>query len=183
MRPDCAGPWPVFGQFQLGPKVRLISYVSEAASMRCPECGALQNESSTNPSQKAQSDQSIMLEETVGLEETAPVTSTQQRQTTVRNSQSLIEFPGVNRSAVPEWRKELGERVREIQERRAREATLEAGIEPLFNELESKTAMPLELLPQTEAPPLNPLVVNALRRIERAHSQAAANGFGATAVA
>ena len=197
MRPDCAGPWPVFGQFQLGPKVRLISSVSEAVSMRCPacgvfyeersarcpECGALQNESSTNPSQKAQFDQSIMLEETARLEKTAPVTSTQQRQTAARNNQSLIEFPGVNRSAVPEWRKELGERVREIQERRAREATLDAGIEPLFNELESKTAPLLELLPQAEAAPLNPLVVNALRRIERAHSQAAANGFGATAVA
>jgi len=123
-----------------------------------------------------------MLEETARLE-TAPVTSTQQRQTAARNNQSLIEFPGVNRSAVPQWRKELGERVREIQERRAREATLEAGIEPVFNEVEPKPAPLLELLSQTEAPPLNPLVVNALRRIERAHSQAAANGFGATAVA
>ena len=34
----------------------------------------------------------------------------------------LIEFPGANRNSIPEWRKELSERVREVQERRAREA-------------------------------------------------------------
>jgi uncharacterized RDD family membrane protein YckC len=191
MRPDCAGPWPLFGQFQLGPKLDSYRPVSEAASMRCPacgafyeersarcpECGAIQDVSSTNPSQQAQYDQPIMSEEI------APVKNTQKRQTSRRNDQSLIEFPGVNRSALPEWRKELGERVREKQERRVREATLEVGIEPLFNEHEPKTAPLLELLPQTEPPPLNPLVVNALRRIERAHSQPAGNGFGATAMA
>src|SRR6266550_3604648 len=32
---------------------------------------------------------------------------------------TLIEFPGVTRSYVPEWRKELSERVSEGQERRA----------------------------------------------------------------
>jgi uncharacterized RDD family membrane protein YckC len=149
----------------------------EKRSARCPECGAIQDESSTNSSQQTEYDEPIMLEE---LE---PAKNTQESQTSPRNNQSLIEFPGVNRSAVPEWRKELGERVREIQERRAREATLEAGTEPLFNELEPKTAPLLELLPQTESAPLNPLVVNALRRIERAHSQVAGNGFGATAVA
>src|SRR5215212_669859 len=37
---------------------------------------------------------------------------------------TLIEFPGVNRNR-PAWRKELSERFREIQQRRAREATLE----------------------------------------------------------
>ena len=39
---------------------------------------------------------------------------------------TLIEFPGVSRSSVPEWRKEISERVREVQERRAREAAREA---------------------------------------------------------
>ena len=34
---------------------------------------------------------------------------------------TLIEFPGVSR-AVPEWRKQLSQRVREVQELRAREA-------------------------------------------------------------
>ena len=37
---------------------------------------------------------------------------------------TLIEFPGVTRSSVPEWRKELTVRVREVQERRAREAAV-----------------------------------------------------------
>jgi len=85
---------------------------------------------------------------------------------------SLIEFPGVNRSSVPEWRKELGERVREAQEKRAQKAMTEAAeLGPLFSELEAKTAPVLELLPQAEAAPMNPLVAAALRRIERAHSQ------------
>jgi uncharacterized RDD family membrane protein YckC len=95
----------------------------------------------------------------------------------------LIEFPGVNRSATPQWRKELGERVREVQEKRAREAIIEAGgVEPLFTELESHAAPMLELLPHAEAPPLNPLVVAALRRIERAHCQPATNAAVATVV-
>jgi uncharacterized RDD family membrane protein YckC len=106
------------------------------------------------------------------------------RQPTTETNRSLIEFPGVNRSAVPEWRKELGERVREVQERRAREAILEAGgAEPLFCQLDSNAPPVLELLPQAEVPPLNPLVVAALQRIERAHSQPASSALLATAVA
>jgi uncharacterized RDD family membrane protein YckC len=58
-----------------------------------------------------------------------------------------------------------------------------AEIEPLFSELEPKTAPMLELLPQTEITPMNPLVVAALRRIERAHSQPGGNGAAATALA
>jgi len=85
---------------------------------------------------------------------------------------------------VPEWRKELGERVREVQEKRAREAILEAGeIGPLFREPELNSAPSLELLPQTEVSPVNPLVAAALRRIERANSQPAGNIAVATAVA
>ncbi|HEY9502857.1 MAG TPA: RDD family protein, partial [Pyrinomonadaceae bacterium] len=77
------------------------------------------------------------------------------------------------------------ERVREVQERRAREA-LEAA------EAESKdaptTEIPpqLELLPPAEVPAMNPLVAAALRRIERAHQPVMAEGRqgrAATAVA
>src|SRR6185369_12604261 len=89
---------------------------------------------------------------------------------------TLIEFPGVTRSSVPEWRKELSERVREVQERRAREAALEANRQAAENErlqAESTTNPPqLELLPPTEMPAINPLVAAALRRIERAHQTA-----------
>src|SRR5258705_8737508 len=97
---------------------------------------------------------------------------------------SLIDFPGVNRSALPEWRKELGERVREAQEKRSQKAMIEAAeIEPLFSELQPKTAPMLELLPQAETTPMNPLVVAALRRIERAHSQPGGNAAAAIALA
>jgi uncharacterized RDD family membrane protein YckC len=97
-------------------------------------------------------------------------------------SPSLIEFPGV--TVLPQWRKELGERVREVQERRARETTVgEEETSSLFSELEPKTPAPLELLPQVELPPVNPLVEAALRRIERAHSQPSGSTAVATAVA
>ncbi len=85
---------------------------------------------------------------------------------------TLIEFPGVTRSSVPEWRKELSERVREVQERRAREAAHEAADAERIR-LESSVNPPqLELLPPAELPAVNPLVAAALKRIERAHQTA-----------
>ncbi|MDQ2976386.1 MAG: hypothetical protein M3R69_13395, partial [Acidobacteriota bacterium] len=102
-----------------------------------------------------------------------------------KRTPSLIEFPGVVKPSIPEWRKELGERVREVQERRAREATLESG-EIAATSVESgpRITVPLELLPQAEFPPMNPLVVAALQRIERAnaHSNFSSNTAVATAV-
>ncbi|MEP6717714.1 MAG: RDD family protein [bacterium] len=101
---------------------------------------------------------------------------------------SLLEFPGINRNALPEWRKELSERVREKQERRAREAVLEGdGPATVAVDTTPTTAPMLELLRQTELPPLNPIVEAALKRIERAHLEATAfyarRGAIATAVA
>ena len=146
-------------------------------SLRCPECGAVQEESSAD---SAVQTQSIQLDI---MKETAPPKTVQPSSAPGRTP-SLIEFPGVNRSSLPEWRKELGERVREAQEKRAQKAMIEAAeIEPLFSELEPKTAPMLELLPQTEITPMNPLVVAALRRIERAHSQPGGNGAAAIALA
>ncbi|HEV2837530.1 MAG TPA: RDD family protein [Pyrinomonadaceae bacterium] len=82
---------------------------------------------------------------------------------------TLIEFPGIARNSLPEWRKELSERVREVQERRAREAAHEAA-EAERRAREAATQPPqLELLPPTEMPAMNPLVAAALKRIERAH--------------
>ena len=148
------------------------------AAVRCPECGALQQETSVEPSTQIQSNQVDIMKET------APPKTTLTSHAAATRTTSLIEFPGVNRSSMPEWRKELGERVREVQERRAREATIEAGeIDPLFTEPEPKSAPMLELLPQAETPPLNPLVVAALRRIERAHSQPGGHAAAATAIA
>jgi uncharacterized RDD family membrane protein YckC len=73
---------------------------------------------------------------------------------------------------MPEWRKELSEKVREVQEKRAREAAREAA-EAERQRLEAAVSPPqLELLPPTPSPAMNPLVAAALKRIERAHQTA-----------
>jgi uncharacterized RDD family membrane protein YckC len=150
----------------------------ENASERCPECGALQSQSPAPAVVQTQSSQVHIMKET------APPKTVQKAPSAPGTRPSLINFPGVNRSALPEWRKELGERVREAQEKRAQKAMMEAAeIGPLFSELEPKTAPMLELLPQAEITPMNPLVVAALRRIERAHSRTGSNGAAATALA
>ncbi|HLL71621.1 MAG TPA: RDD family protein [Pyrinomonadaceae bacterium] len=109
--------------------------------------------------------------------------------TTASATSTLIEFPGV--PPKPQWRKELSERVREIQQRRALEAareleasapaapqhnyvpndaTLDAtGANAATNATADTAAPPLGLVPPPpEAPQPNPLVVAALKRIERA---------------
>ena len=87
---------------------------------------------------------------------------------------TLIEFPGVSRHSLPEWRKELSERVREVQEKRAREAAREA-VEAERQRVEAAINPPqLDLLPPAQMPAMNPLVVAALKRIERAHQPAPA---------
>jgi len=93
---------------------------------------------------------------------------------TTEKKSTLIEFPGVSRSSLPEWRKELSERVREVQEKRAREAAREAA-EAERKRVETTNNPPqLELLPPTPMPAMNPLVAAALKRIERAHQTAPA---------
>ena len=85
---------------------------------------------------------------------------------------TLIEFPGVTRNSQPEWRKELSERVREVQEKRAREAAREAAEAERLRAETSINPPQLELLPPTPMPAMNPLVADALKRIERAHQPA-----------
>jgi uncharacterized RDD family membrane protein YckC len=86
---------------------------------------------------------------------------------------TLIEFPGVSRNSLPEWRKELSERVREVQEKRARDAAREAA-EAERQRVDAAINPPqLELLPPSQMPAMNPLVAAALKRIERAHQTAA----------
>jgi len=80
---------------------------------------------------------------------------------------------------MPEWRKELSERVREVQEKRAREAAREAAeaerkrVETTINPPQLELPQ-LELLPPAPMPAMNPLVAAALKRIERAHQPAPA---------
>ena len=113
---------------------------------------------------------------------------------------TLIEFPGTGRAARPQWRKELSERVREIQQRRALEAAREAEEEarrlleqsPEPADPETIAAPPLGLVPPPVTPELNPIVAAALRRLERARQptsstaagpRAGLRGAAATAVA
>ena len=93
---------------------------------------------------------------------------------------TLIEFPGTARPAQPAWRKELSLRVREIQERRAREAaggdspTTAAAPATTFRthaaELDANSSQQLGLVPPpaAEERPVNPIVTAALARLERA---------------
>ncbi len=101
-----------------------------------------------------------------GEMETSPSVPT----TTAEKKSTLIEFPGVSRNSLPEWRKELSERVREVQEKRARDAAREAA-ESERQRLDAAINPPqLELLPPpAQMPAMNPLVAAALKRIERAH--------------
>jgi uncharacterized RDD family membrane protein YckC len=99
---------------------------------------------------------------------------------------TLIEFPGVNRNR-PAWRKELSERFREIQQRRAREATLEEEQELIRaaarveeapdsgSSDDARASAQLGLVPTPDEPEMNPIVAAALRRIERARSQETAS--------
>src|SRR6266487_1798213 len=81
---------------------------------------------------------------------------------------TLIEFPRTSRP-VPEWRKQLSQRVREVQERKAREAAeeLAAAQEAGLVSCELPSGQ-LELVPDLEQPPMNPIVSKALERLERA---------------
>jgi uncharacterized RDD family membrane protein YckC len=138
-------------------------------SLPCSECGAIHN--------KDLSEQ-VQLTQTATLEEPAP----NKAKPKARPARSLIEFPGSGKNSKPQWRKELGERVREVQERRAREAMMEAGVttDAELHEQESRIPL-LELLPRAEAPPVNPIVAAALQRIERAHVQSRYSGHAAVA--
>lgn len=81
---------------------------------------------------------------------------------------TLIEFPGVARN-VPDWRKQLSQRVREVQERKAREAAEELAAAQAAGLV--SCALPsgqLELVPDLEQQAMNPIVSKALERLERA---------------
>jgi uncharacterized RDD family membrane protein YckC len=127
------------------------------------------------------------------------------RTTQEQNNSTLIEFPGVNRNR-PAWRKELSERFREIQQRRAREADTQGeevrhrrAATPARNASDAARAdapaqaadsasKQLGLVPTPDEPEPNPILVKALRRIERARAAAAprqgsGRGHAATAAA
>jgi uncharacterized RDD family membrane protein YckC len=136
-------------------------------SMKCPECGAFRNRSWVD-----EQPQTVRVEP-------AKIDNPIDRKSAGSDGPSLIAFPGTAHKAVPQWRKELGERVREVQERRAREATVEPDC--TIDEVAVRPAPQLELLPQAELPPMNPIVAAALERIERAHARPQFSGNTAVA--
>src|SRR2546423_4837557 len=77
---------------------------------------------------------------------------------------TLIEFPRTSRP-VPEWRKQLSQRVREVQERKARDAAeeLAAAQEAGLGSCGLPTGQ-LEVVPGFEEPPVNPSGSKAVRR-------------------
>lgn len=132
------------------------------------------------------------LEDTVAEQDASAEAGTQERPAVAGST--LLEFPGAR--SIPQWRKDLSERVREIQQRKAREAALEAEqaedyVQEQPRAQDARTdqhaadtaaathegdaregAVPSTHLglvpPPPDAPELNPLVAAALARIERA---------------
>lgn len=101
-----------------------------------------------------------------------------------RRTSTLIEFPGTARP-LPEWRKQLSQRVREVQERRAREAAEEAAAAQEAGIVScTLPSAQLELVPNLEQPAMNPIVSKALERLERARqSDHVVGGFTGAATA
>ena len=155
--------------------------------MQCPSCRAVySNGLSFCPRCKTPASKPAPQPETkidaTSREETqiiaaAAVEKVEEPSTTATASGStLIEFPGVSRLSRPQWRKDLSERVREIQERRARDATHEAEEEVRRQAEQPATveagAPQLGLVPQPDVPEVNPIVAAALKRLERARQPA-----------
>jgi hypothetical protein len=138
--------------------------------MQCPSCGAISEkiDCCANLVLGIHENQPIEQEATISNHDLKMNSASDLSSSQEARKSTLIEFPGLNRTPVPEWRKELSERVREVQERRAREAREALELEQ--QKTEAANLQPqLELLPAVEAPPMNPLVAAALKRIERAH--------------
>ena len=99
------------------------------------------------------------------------------------SNSTLIEFPGGRN--IPEWRKRLSQRVREVQEQKAREAAeVEAELRAAGTVSCSLPSGQLELVPDLAQAPLNPIVSKALARVDRARrDEPLSTGSRATATA
>jgi len=171
--------------------------------MRACSCGvAHDNNSNTCPLSRSQSmiqevPPNSSIEELVNGELAGQITSETHQMLTdeatepetppieaSREPSTLIEFPRSTRP-VPEWRKQLSQRVREVQERKAREAAEEAAAAREAGTV--SCALPsaqLELVPDLEQPSMNPIVSKVLERLERARRiDQVSTGFAAAATA
>lgn len=148
--------------------------------MSCPSCGGHSNDSEYCDVCNNLADDKVALpgraSQRTRKNKSASQSSRRSRSSGRKNKRQesrLIAFPGVSQPAVPAWRKELSERVREVQERRARELAQETEKLELEKAKEQSNQRPstplLEMLRQGNTAPVNPIVVAALRRIERAN--------------
>ncbi len=132
----------------------------------CPRCQTPAPEISPQPEPQAEA---LMPEEVSLSVETSDATVEAQPAPAAPAASTLIEFPGAGRAARPQWRKDLSERVRVIQERRARDAQARPQSRAEHLAAADDSAPQLGLVPQPDQPEVNPIVVAALRRIERAY--------------
>lgn len=154
----------------------------------CPRCPTLNTASAeaVSPSPEEKSMPTSTSQERKTAKASSRAATETKAGATAGDSSRLIEFPGV--PTKPQWRKELSERVREIQQRRVLEAEREASVSPPpspqghnaagavgaanTGASAEAAAPPLGLVPPPpKAPQPNPLVVAALKRIERARQQ------------
>jgi uncharacterized RDD family membrane protein YckC len=135
----------------------------------CPRCKVPASKPSpgtetktvVNTSESVPASVSAAAAETTNDDSSTPVTPPK--------SSSLIEFPGASRAARPQWRKDLSARVREIQERRARDAEEIPHRRVEQSAAAAEIAAPqLGLVPTPDVPEVNPIVAAALKRLERA---------------
>jgi uncharacterized RDD family membrane protein YckC len=171
--------------------------------MQCPSCRAVYSNgldlcprcktSASKPSPETATKTVVSTRESAPVAQSATSTETANDNSSpavnAPKSSSLIEFPGASRASRPQWRKDLSARVREIQERRAREAeeVPQRRVEQAL--VQAEIAAPqLGLVPTPDMPEVNPIVAAALKRLERAHqppprSRHRASMGGATATA
>ena len=160
----------------------------------CPRCKTPASKASPEPSTETvfTSQESIASEpQTSAAEEQS---AEEPKVAAAQAGSTLLEFPGVSRASRPQWRKELSERVREIQERRARDSAQEVEEvlrRPVEPQVADSVAPQLGLVPQPDTPAMNPIVAAALKRLERARqpnppmprARASMGGAAAAAVA
>lgn len=175
--------------------------------MQCPSCRAVYSNGldvcprCKTPASKSSNE--TVTEPVIDLQESiaSPASATTREETnatphraTAQASSTLLEFPGVSRASRPQWRKDLSERVREIQERRLRETAteFEVAVQSQVEQVaDGVTAPQLGLVPPQDPPPINPIVVAALKRLERARqssptmprARASMGGAAAAAIA
>src|SRR6266567_4617588 len=149
--------------------------------MRCPSCGIIYRDSLKECAEcgpRSSLPDSVVADESrpsgrqrgkASKAKRAVTPALEQKTRSNRQNSRLIEFPGTSRNSVPQWRKELSVRVREVLEKRAREAATELAEAERQRKHDPRKTPPLELIAHRESTPVNPLVAAALRRIERAH--------------